>query len=263
MSKTNENILQPKDFIFEKYNPTKFTGDSGALLLATSKYDKNVQYVVKHTYPECACNEFMYYQIATELGLSVPTVKLFEISDDDLKYFKSSIAVGIEYIPHSKRYLGDNNGIINHSDFFAFFALVVVLNEEDSFEIIVDADNRLYKIDNSASFGISMAHAAGAAMFNDLDKQNQDIITALLKRSAEFTEYDKYRIQHDILLEKYGEEATKHFLNLIKDFSELDETKFDDAFELISHFYNEILGDYYCYFIQNRKAECSRFLNEI
>lgn len=45
-------------------------GDSGAMELANLKDDPLLQYVIKgkRTYPEIACNEFMYHKVATALG---------------------------------------------------------------------------------------------------------------------------------------------------------------------------------------------------
>lgn len=258
----SDDVLQTTDFTFEPYNPRKHVGDSGKLLLATSKQDETLQYVIKYEKSDCACNEFMYYKIATAFGLNVPEVKLFQISSDKCIHFKTKNVVGIKYISDAQKFIY-NPDDINRTDFYAFKALFVILNEEDSNEFIVDRANKLYKIDNTASFNLSDNLVTNLTVFDILDTKAKEIIEELLNRSAKFTEYDKYAICYNILKREYGQESSDSFLALFERFVNLDESLLDDAINTLCYFYNAKLGDYYRTFIQIRKDECKRFLREI
>lgn len=55
---TSPDVVQTADFVFSQIPHQE--GDSGRLLLAKRKVDRNDRYLVKHAYTDCACNEFIY-----------------------------------------------------------------------------------------------------------------------------------------------------------------------------------------------------------
>jgi hypothetical protein len=66
------------------------------LFLATRKINGK-RFVVKQASPDCACNEFLYYSVAREIGLKTLEFHLFE-RDFERKGFRSRYAIAIEYI---------------------------------------------------------------------------------------------------------------------------------------------------------------------
>ena len=59
---TSPDVVQTADFVFSRIPHQE--GDSGRLLLAKQKADRNNRYLVKHAYTDCACNEFIYTKLA-------------------------------------------------------------------------------------------------------------------------------------------------------------------------------------------------------
>ena len=77
------DVAQTKDFIFTPINnPLNRIGDSGPLLLAKRKSDNQEQYLIKHAYTDCACNEFVYTKLAQGMGYKMPDAILFQLSDN-------------------------------------------------------------------------------------------------------------------------------------------------------------------------------------
>ena len=55
---TSPDVVETADFMFSDL--LHYDGDSGKLLLAKRKTNRNDRYLVKHAYTDCACNEFIY-----------------------------------------------------------------------------------------------------------------------------------------------------------------------------------------------------------
>ena len=73
---TSPDVVQTADFVFSRIPHQE--GDSGRLLLAKQKADRNKRYLVKHAYTDCACNEFIYTKLAQVMGYSMPDAVLFQ-----------------------------------------------------------------------------------------------------------------------------------------------------------------------------------------
>ena len=63
---TSPDVVQTADFVFSRIPHQE--GDSGRLLLAKQKADRNKRYLVKHAYTDCACNVHLY-QIGSGDGI--------------------------------------------------------------------------------------------------------------------------------------------------------------------------------------------------
>ena len=72
---TSPDVVQTADFVFSQIPHQE--GDSGRLLLAKRKVDRNDRYLVKHAYTDCACNEFIYTKLAQAMGYCMPDAVLF------------------------------------------------------------------------------------------------------------------------------------------------------------------------------------------
>ena len=55
---TSPDVVQTTALLFSK--KSSHVGDSGKLLLAKRKTDRNDRYLVKHEFADCACNKFVY-----------------------------------------------------------------------------------------------------------------------------------------------------------------------------------------------------------
>lgn len=102
---TSPDVVQTLDFTFSKFCPLGRVGDSGPLLLARQKEDRQKRYVVKHAYTDCACNEYVYTKLAQAMGYTMPGALLFQLSPTEKRrYFKT------EYI-NRNTVLGPENRI--------------------------------------------------------------------------------------------------------------------------------------------------------
>ena len=145
-------LLKIKDFEFE---PFKHDGDSGQKYIATRKSDGK-RFMVKHGKFECACNEYLWYSIARELGLKVLDFHLFE-EDESGELFKSMYAIAIEFVEGRALidFKKDRPRIKNWQDYFGFHALFAAFSEEDGWEIRLGEDGYIYRIDTTASFQLN------------------------------------------------------------------------------------------------------------
>jgi hypothetical protein len=251
-----DNFIDARDFAFQPFphplHPDE-DGDSGAMELATAKADPLLQYVIKGkgTYPEVACNEFMYHKVAAALGLYTQDVKLIAGNRDYRR------AAAIRYVPEARKFRLDGSSVENYRTYFEFEALFVILNEEDSHEYYLDGQGRLFKLDNAASF-----HAEQATIMmldgNPLGRFFVPNISAPLNAVG----FNYYRGMYEIFRERYGQAAVESYLVLIQRFAELDETAFCEAYGDLDKQYPKALGRYYDEFIRIRKEICRRFLGE-
>ena len=95
----SNDVVQTGDYTFSKITPGGRVGDSGQLLLAKSKSDAKRKYLVKHAYCDCAANEFIYTKLALAMGMKMPDVVLFQISDgEQRRCFTTEYIIGAKYL---------------------------------------------------------------------------------------------------------------------------------------------------------------------
>lgn len=254
-----EDILDTKDFTFEKYSAA---GDSGSLLLATSKKDKAEKYIVKHEYYDCACNEYMYSKIANEMNINVAPVKMFSVTNKK-NIFKSDFVCGIKYYEDAQRvgykYIENNKEQIeNWKDYFKFKGMESLFFEADDIEII-KKDKFIYRIDTTAAFTLShvfISHLAYEGEYDGIDirKFAYDRIIKLANFNKEFAlktwtaAIEEFKEHKDTKYLQYYLEPFKLFLNI-------DEKKIEKWCDTICYFYPNIIGEYYKIYLENIK-EC-------
>ena len=117
----SDDFLLTSNFIFKEY---KNCGDSGDLLLAINKNNSDEQYIIKHAYYDCACNEYMYSKIGNKMGIKIVPVKLFYVNSNK-ELFKSDFVCGIEYLKKAqiisyKDLENNKKSIINFNDYYRF-----------------------------------------------------------------------------------------------------------------------------------------------
>lgn len=148
-------MLDSSEFIFEPYNDKRvvnrpgFTvGISGPLLLAVHK-ETGRKYLVKHTYPHNAANEYVACWLAERLG--VPAPKAYLLSPNEA--FATKYAVAIEYIEGFRGFQKDNVPENLKSDLIAQFALSLVLRLDDMIQMS-RMDDHIYSYDFSEAFNV-------------------------------------------------------------------------------------------------------------
>jgi len=253
----DSNFINAKGFTFRPFphplHPDEL-GDSGAMELAASKTDPSEQYVVKrgHTYPEIACNEFIYHKIAAALELYTQDVKLIAGSKD----YRRSVA--IRYVPNARIFSLKTSNEENFRAFFQFEALFVILNEDDSHEYYLDEQGRMFKLDNAAALNVQQAtilcfdgNPLGRLLIPDINSP------------LNYVGYDWYGIKYREFMRERGQAAVDAYLSMIQRFSEFDETVLYEAYSALDKQYPKALSRYYDACIRIRKETCRKFLDEI
>lgn len=250
---SKDNIIDAKDYIFTSFTP-EVGGDSGTLSLATHKSDSGVQYVIKSGYPEIACNEFMYHRVAAALGLYTQEVKLLTGVPD------SKYAVGIRYVPNIRQFALEEADEEKKNIFYGFRMLYVIINEEDAEELFYDEQNRVFKLDNAASFNLNTIMVEQAVKYGKKEPPNRVIQTLI--NGLNFLEYEKYSISLSVMNKYYGKTAAETGFDFIKRFSEFDISLIEPACETLGKIYPLTITEYYPAFIERRINACKRFISE-
>lgn len=96
---SSPDVVETRDFVFVPFDPLNRVGDSGTLLLAKRKANRKEQYVVKHAFTDCACNEFVYTKLAQAMGYCMPDAILLQLSPQEKRpYFKTEYIIGERYL---------------------------------------------------------------------------------------------------------------------------------------------------------------------
>jgi len=256
--KSDSNFIDARKLVFKPFqHPLRLpdeAGDSGVLEIAVSKTGTGEQYIIKrgNTYPEIACNEFLYHKVADALGMYTQEVRLITGSKD----YRRSAA--IRYAPDAKEFSLKTASEDNFRAFFEFEALYIILNESDSHEYYLDEQGKLFKLDNAASFNVE--HVT-VMLFdgNPIGKLFIPDINAPLNAVG----YDCYEIKQRDISRTHGNKAVEAFLSIVRRFAEFDETVLYEAYEALEKQYPQALCRYYNDFIRIRKKTCNRYLCEI
>jgi len=143
-----------------KKNPS-FVGSSGALLMGKMKDGQ--KYIIKHTYPHDAANEFTACWLAEKLEVFAPKAHLLSVN----KAFASPYAVAIEYIEGFEPFAKDS--VPNKADLISQFALNALIYTDDILQLN-RVGERIISYDFSESFnmtGTSMRSAIGMLSYNE------------------------------------------------------------------------------------------------
>jgi hypothetical protein len=252
------NFIDARKLVFKPFqhplHPPDETGDSGELEFATSKTAPDEQYIVKrgNTYPEMACNEFLYHKVTDALDMYTQNVRLIAGRKD----YRRSAA--IRYVPNAREFSLKTSTEDNFRAFFEFEALYVILNESDSHEYFLDEQERLFKLDNAASFTV---HQTTIMLFdgNPIGRFFIPDVNAPLNAVG----YDWYGLIHKNISKKHGDKAVEAYLSVIQRFADFDETVLYEAYGDLEKHYPKALCYYYNDFFRIRKKTCRKYLGEI
>lgn len=245
------NFIDARQFEFASFpHPLheEGTGDSGELYLATSKSNPSEQYIIKSGFDELGCNEFMYHKVASALGLYTQDVKLFNNKQHEH-------AAAIRFIPNIRKFGYESASAENRAAFFGYEALYIILNETDSREYYLDEDDRVFKLDNAASFKLDLSPLARAI--------NMMAGNLLPPNAVENTESGNYESTRQYYIEKYGQEAGEAYLLTFQRFASLDMSILDEAFAALEKNYPTYVVEYLYNFIQYRILTCKQYIESL
>ena len=150
------DVAETAEFLFSRSLPHR--GDSGPLLLAKRKQNRAEQYLVKHAYTDCACNEFVYTKLAQAMGYSMPDVLLLRLSPQEKRpYFATEYLIAQRYLAVSDpdpSYAKIWEQAENWSQYFSFQALYGITGEGDGLEILLAEDRKIYRVDTTGAFPV-------------------------------------------------------------------------------------------------------------
>jgi len=148
-------MLDSSKFSFEPYHDVRtiyspgFTsGLSGPLLIGINQ-DTGEKFLIKHTYPHNAANEYVACWLAGKI--KVPTPKAYLLSPN--KAFRTPYAVAIEYINGLRAFPKDAVPEELKPDLIGQFALCFILQLEDVIQMS-RTDDHIYSYDFSEGFQI-------------------------------------------------------------------------------------------------------------
>lgn len=161
-------MIDACDFVYQQFidnrvkqHPGFKEGTSGPLLLATHK-QTGKKYIVKHTYPHNAANEYVACWLAHHLGVPTPSANL--LTPNDL--FSSEYAVAISFVEGFTRFEKTNVPMAMQDDLIGQFALNSLIAAEDMMQLNAAGDH-IYSYDFSEAFSISDEFLLKAIMLND------------------------------------------------------------------------------------------------
>lgn len=275
INKQNENkkILNTSDILSSKdYKVTKHSnsGDSGELLLANNKKDKNEKYIIKHEYYDCACNEYMYSKIGNEMNIKIAPVKFLKIEDKE-KIFKSDFVCAIKYYENSNhtnynKILEDREKIINWQDYFKFLGMESLFLESDGIEVI-QSDNYIYRIDTTAAF--SLSHMQIEYLAYDFIHNGINVRDFAERTIMKLANCNKEKIlsfwnnSKMFFIKYYGAEYLKYYLEPFYKFADFDENKILEWTRTITYFYPDIIGKYFNIYLKNIKIFANEFITNL
>lgn len=167
-------------------NDSSFVGSSGPLLIGTGKDGK--KYIIKHTYPHNAANEFTACWLAEKLGVYAP--KAFLLTKN--KKFNSPYAVAIEYIEGFEFFAKD--AVPNNADLISQFALNALIYTDDILQLN-RVGNRVISYDFSESFCMtSPAMRSAIQMLALNEEKGVDQIAQILNSYRYHLSFQKFDI---------------------------------------------------------------------
>ena len=163
-----------------------FVGSSGALLIGKAKDGK--QYIIKHTYPHNAANEFTACWLAERLGVFAP--KAYLLSKN--KAFASPYAVAIEYIEGFERF--EKDAVPNKSDLISQFALNALIYTDDILQLN-RVGGRIISYDFSESFCMTSPAMRSAIQMLSLNEEKAiDQIAQILNDFRYHLSFQKFDV---------------------------------------------------------------------
>lgn len=264
---TSPDVVQTTDYVFSSFCPLGQEGDSGSLLLAKQKSNRKMQYVIKHAYTDCACNEFVYTKLAQAMGYTMPNVLLFQLSaNEKRRYFKTEYIIGLQYLEleiESPSYAEIREKAVNWEEYFSFLGMYAMFGESDSFETPLAKDGKIYRIDTTDAFPISTWQLDDAGINADIQGVNPYAVRKKQLLSSGFSHVllqgwcDSYFKS----CQKTDKSCIPYFLEPFTRIQEIPNDYIDAFLNTLCYFYPDFIGDYFKRYIVTLQKECAEYLN--
>lgn len=262
----SSDVVQTNDFVFSK--PFNHEGDSGNLLLAKRKSNRDEQYLVKHAYTDCACNEFVYTKLAQAMGYPMPDAVLFQLSANEKRsYFTTEYIIGERYLNVVKAYptyeeIRDHAE--NRAHYFAFHALYGMTGESDGIELLLADDGLIYRVDTTDTFPVSNYYLDLAAINIELNGINPHEYFKKQMLSYDFSKaLDSFWC--DMQLEtclKLDADCLPYFLEPFERIQAIKSDYIDDFLNTLCYFYPDFLGEFFKRYISALQSQSAEYLKD-
>ena len=266
----SKEVIQTADYIFSSIKPLDRIGDSGSLLLAKCKSDRNLCYFVKHAYADCAANEFVYTKLAQAMGTKMPDAVLFQISDGEKRrYFQTEYIIGLKYLDitiEAPTYSQIREQADNWQDFFRFRAMYDMFLESDSFETPLVSDGFIYRVDTTDAFPLCDLHLSQAGLNIVVNGNNVKEIVQKYVESIEYNQlwkYTKFENTMNQLAENCGKEGNTYFSEPFNRIQEVSNDYIDDFLNTLCYIYPDFIGDYFKSFIAALQKKSREYLKSV
>lgn len=263
MSQISNDIVQTSDFDFAPFGSR--IGDSGKLLLATRWSDEHEKYIVKHTFADCACNEFIYTKLTQAMGYPMPDAVLFRFSPGETRQcFRTEYIIGerfLNVVNDHPKYEDIRAKASNWTDYFAFAGMYAMTDEGDGMEVVLADDGLIYRVDTADAFPIT------EIMIRALEDDRPGSMLGNWARQT--VQADSIRTFDPLSVDCELEQCVKldpgcvpYFLEPFKRIQEIGEDYIDEVLDTLACFYSEEICEFFRRYIAALKAECKKYLIE-
>lgn len=263
---TSPDVVETSDFVFTPFCPLGHDGDSGSLLLAKQKENRNVRYVIKHAYTDCACNEYIYTKLAQAMGYTMPGAVLLQLSSTEKrKYFQTEYLIGIQYLDleiEAPSYTEIQEKATNWVEYFSFWGMYAMFGESDSFETPLAKDGKIYRIDTTDAFPISTWQLDDAGINMDIHGVNPYAMHKKQLLSSDFSHIllPSWCDSYFEFCRKTDQNGIPHFLEPFARIQEIRQDYIDDFLDTLCYFYPDFIGEYFKRYISALKKQCADYL---
>lgn len=270
---TSSDVVQTADFVFSQ--GLHHDGDSGKLLLAKRKTDRKEQYLVKHEYTDCACNEFVYTKLVQAMGYSMPDAILFQLSPGEKRScFKTEYIIGERYltvVDPSPTYETVREKAKNWEHYFAFLGLYGLTDENDGIELLLANDERIYRVDTTDAFPISNYQLDVAGINKEINGYNKEISgynpyieTRKMLLSQDFSGILNLSSCNWCLKRclKTDAGSLPYFLEPFARIRDIPSDYIDGFLNTLCYFYPDFIGDYFKLYLSALQEQCWAYYKE-
>ena len=257
------DVAETAEFLFSRSLPHR--GDSGPLLLAKRKQNRAEQYLVKHAYTDCACNEFVYTKRAQAMGYSRPDVLLRRPSPPDKRpYFATEYLIAQRYLAVSDpdpSYAKIWEQAENWSQYFSFQALYGITGEGDGLEILLAEDRKIYRVDTTGAFPVGNYYLDVAGITQEIGgaRPSDRIQDRLL--SMDFSKTLNVPACTRLLEQclQLDSASRPYFLEPFALLPEIPASYIDGFLNTLCYFYPDFIGDYFKRYLSALQEQCAAY----
>lgn len=260
------DVVETTGFIFTPFCPFGHDGDSGPLLLAKQKTNRNVQYVIKHACTDCACNEYVYTKLAQAMGYTMPDAVLLQLlPTEKRKYFKTEYLIGIQYLEleiEAPSYAEIRERAANWKEYFSFLGMYAMFGETDSFETPLAKDGNIYRIDTTDAFPISTWQLDDAGINMDIHGVNPYAVRKKQLLSSDFSHVlpQSWCDSYFKSCQEIDQNGIPHFLEAFVRIQEIRQDYIDNFLNTLCYFYPDFIGEYFKCYISALQKQCADYL---